>query len=61
MNSPEPKEILHIEGPQGKSIFYELKMWCMAPESVAELQTDIDEKLAHVRNLNDDRLLLSFQ
>lgn len=55
--TPSPQ--LNITGPQGKTIFWALISWLIADiDAVSQMQLQIDETLAHVHNLNDDRLLV---
>jgi len=59
MDKPKPEQIIDVEGPSGESVFRRLISWCVPTGASERFQQKIDEEiLAHVRELNDDRLLV---
>lgn len=56
--SEQELPIINVEGQRGDSIFYQFKTWCLPPETVIKLQVKLDSDLIHVKELNDDRLLV---
>ena len=57
MGKPRPEQILNIQGPPGKSLFYLPMEWCLSAESQAKIQARIDETMGHVK-ADADRLFV---
>ena len=59
MDVPDPEEIINLEGPPGESLFRRFVSWCLPSEASKAFQHKIDAGImAHVSELDDDRLLV---
>ncbi len=58
MRFPKPDEILHIEGPSSKTIFWGLLTWLFPLDRMEELQKELDDYWGHYRGLSDERAVV---
>jgi hypothetical protein len=56
--SPNPDEVLNVEGPEGETLFRRFLVWCLPREWEPTIQAEVDEVFARLNSADDRAVAL---